>query len=84
MNTKPSDDDPTNTPREDDQAAMYVVLRWDRYPTWPTFALPTVVDDRAEAEEEARRQVGSAKARGLASRFTVHPVMWPPVSEWTT
>ncbi len=60
---------------------MYVVLRWDRHPSWPSGAVGPVVDDQEEAEAIARREAEGARARGSSARFTVHAVQWPPLHD---
>jgi 4'-phosphopantetheinyl transferase EntD len=61
---------------------MFIVLRWDRFPTWPSAAVGSIVDSRAEAVAAAERELSRAVARGLRMvRFTVHQVAWPPVYE---
>lgn len=58
---------------------MYVVLIWDRFPTWPSGTVGSVVDDLAEATERAEKETAKARSRGSSARFTVHTLSWPPL-----
>jgi hypothetical protein len=62
-------------------AAMYVVLRWSRWKTWPDGQVGSVVDDHEEAVKIADDHRHGAVSRGEHARFTVHTVSWPPVHE---
>jgi hypothetical protein len=60
---------------------MYVVLRWGRYPTWPTDVVGDIVDDKNEAIAYAQSQRRGEEARGWHGRFTVHTLSWPPLAD---
>ncbi len=57
---------------------MFAVLRWDRYPTWPSSVVGSIVDSAEEAVDTAKTSERNSRARpGHAARFTVHQLSWP-------
>lgn len=63
---------------------MFAVLLWDRYPTWPSSVVGSIVNSREEAVEMAEAESVRALARGKTPRFTVHVIEWPPLHDTTT
>lgn len=63
---------------------MLAVLRWDRFPTWPSAVVGSIVDNQMEAAATANTEIVRALAQGRRARFTVHQIEWPPLADVET
>ena len=70
-----------NEPAKEPAPTMLAVLRWDRFPSWPSSVVGSIVDNKAEAFAEAAESARRSAAQGRAARFTVHAITWPPLAD---
>lgn len=71
-------------PETEPAPLMLAVLRWDRFPTWPSAVVGSIVDDRTEAAAMANTELVRSLAQGRQARFTVHSITWPPLADVET